>query len=410
MALRFSTERIDGSRITQTGAGALRIPGIVTRSGVFEYRDSAGNVTREWRPPEEVCKADSVASMRDLPVTIRHPKDFVNPATWGTLAIGHVSDPRVDEGLKAAGADIIISRADAQARVGTELKEISYGYKMRIDATPGIVPDGYPDAGKAYDVVQRDIIGNHVGIGPAGWGRQGAAVSLRLDSAGDECPPADTTTHNERKHMFKIRIDGKDFTDESESGLQAKVDAHYAAKSLEASAEAAKVEKARADAAEKVNVQLAKDLEIARADAAAAPAKLAARLTLETEAKACLGNAVKFDGKTDREIRVETIKKFDSTYSDVGLSDGEVAATYGVWAKHGVKLAGGSRADSTTRRIAGALGGVTQESATRADGTQDADPADSDAARNRRTERNDSAKTGAFTFTRDGAVKQQAGG
>jgi hypothetical protein len=407
VALRFSTERIDGTRVESTGAGGLRIPGVVTRSGVFEYRDSSGSVVREWRPPEEVMKADSIASMRDLPVTIRHPKGFVDPSSWQGLAIGHVSNPRADDSIKAAGADIVISRADAQARVGTDLKEISYGYKVRIDATPGVVPDGYPDAGKFYDVVQRDIVGNHVALGPTGWGRQGSAVSLRLDSAGDECPPADPTPQKKEQRMFKIRIDGKEFNSETEAGLQSQIDAHVAATALVAKEAAAATEKARADAAEAAVAKLTAEVVAARADAAAAPAKLAARLGLETEAKSLLGNAAKFDGKTDREIRVETIKKFDSSYSDAGQTDEAVSAAYGVWSKVGVQLAKGSRADSSTRAIAGALGGVTPT--VRADGAPEVDPADADAARARRAQRNDSG-TSAFTFTRDGAVKQQAGG
>jgi hypothetical protein len=396
----------------------LRIPGVVTRSGVFEYRDSAGNVVREWRPPEEVLKADSIASMRDLPVTIRHPKGFVDPSSWAGLAIGHVSDPRADESIKAAGADIIVSRADAQIKVGTELKEISYGYRVRIDQTPGVVPAGMPDAGKAYDVVQRDIIGNHVALGPTGWGRQGSAVSLRLDSAGDECPPVETPQPEKKgDHMFKIRIDGKEFVSESEAGLQTQVDAHYAAKALEASVAAAATEKARADAAETVAAKLGKDLEAARADAAAAPAKVAARIALETEAKTLLGNSAKFDStdsdgrvviKTDREIRVEAIKKFDSAFSDTGLTDEAVTAAYSVWAKHGTKLAAGARVDSSSRTIASALTGAAP--AVRADGTPaDADPSDSDAAKARRRERNDSAPS-AFTFTKSAADKAQANG
>ncbi len=205
--------------------------------------------------------------------------------------------------------------------------------------------------------------------------------------------------------MFKIRIDGKDFQDETEAGLQAKVDAHYTAKTLEATNAAAATEKARADALEKANAKLAEDLASEKKRADEAPAKLAARVGLEAEATKLIGNTAKFDGKTDREIRIETIKKFDSSFVDTGMSDDAVTATYGVWAKVGAQLSSGPRADASTRKIATVLGGAKPEG----ERTDEEDPSNSDAARARRTQRTDSG-AGAFTFTRDAAVKGQANG
>ena len=47
-------------------SGGLRLSGELTKSGVFEYTDANGQVVREYRPPEEVSKADSLASIEDL--------------------------------------------------------------------------------------------------------------------------------------------------------------------------------------------------------------------------------------------------------------------------------------------------------------------------------------------------------
>lgn len=408
VAFRFASERIDAAQIQRTGAGALRVPGVITRSGVFEYRDAAGNVVREWRPPEEVLKADSLASMRDLPVTIRHPSSFVDPSTWQGLSIGHVSSGTIkeDSTLKAAAAELVISRADAISKIGKDLKEISYGYKVRIDATPGVVPEGYPDAGKAYDVVQRDIIGNHVALGPSNWGRQGSAVSLRLDSAGDECPPVEIKEEQERKSM-KIRIDGIEFEAATEAELQAKIDAHNAQKQHKADSDAVAAEKARADALEKANAKLIADAEQARKDAAEAPVKYAARQALEASAKSVLGNAEKFDGKSDREVQLAVIRKFDSAYSDKEVPDVAVKATYDVWCK--THAASRPRVDASSARIALALSGANQDGTPKVDENR-ADEGNQETAQARRRNRIDNANKSAFTITQAGAQKAQMGG
>jgi len=179
---------------------------VITRSGVFSYTDSTGKTIQEWRPPEEVLATDAMASLTDLPVTDRHPKGFVTPETWSTVAIGHVSGQarKSDAVDGAVESDLVVARRDAIDRIGKPdgLLEISQGYNVRIDETPGVVPAGMPDAGKRYDAVQRDIRANHVALGPKGWGRQGPAVAMRLDSAGDEVPPAccaDCATHTDAK-------------------------------------------------------------------------------------------------------------------------------------------------------------------------------------------------------------------
>src|SRR5690606_28507268 len=45
-----------------------------------------------------------------------------------------------------------------------ERKEISLGYKCQLDPTPGTWN------GESYDAVQKNIVVNHVALGPKGWG------------------------------------------------------------------------------------------------------------------------------------------------------------------------------------------------------------------------------------------------
>lgn len=422
MALRFDAIRLDASKIQRLGSGAVRVPGLLTRSGVFEYTDSSGKTIREWRPPEEVLKADSLASLKDLPVTERHPKSFVDPGTWKSTAIGHVSSEtvRADKSASGVDADLVISDGSAIGRIGKDLKEISCGYRVEIEDSAGIVPAGMPDAGKSYDRIQRDIFHNHVAIGPANWGRQGSAVSLRLDSAGDEIAPAhedaampkmkscdcgasmkyDAATcpncskparkdaaEQERQTTMKIRFDGVEFEGATEQEIQAKIDAHVAGKAKTDSAK--ELERLRG---ENETLKTQATQEKARADAAPALAKAAleSRTKLEESARAILGNAEKFDGKTDREIRVAAIVRCDAKWTDLDAagkpkSDEKVDGAFEAWVAAAAP-SGAPRVDAASRALALGLAGASPDGKAREE-KADANEPDADAARKRRDTR-----------------------
>ena len=176
-ALRFDVLRLDA--FTRTPQGGIRVPAALARTGVQIYRDASGRETREYRPPEEVFHKDAIESFHYAPLTIGHVPS-VNPDNWGACAVGHVvGAPRQDG--KFLSAETAIMRADAIRKIESgELKELSCGYEVEIDNTPGITADG-----ERYDSVQRSIRGNHVALLPVGAGRAGPDVRLRADSAED---------------------------------------------------------------------------------------------------------------------------------------------------------------------------------------------------------------------------------
>jgi hypothetical protein len=252
---------------------------------VFEYHDAAGKVVREYRPPEEVAKADSLATIDDLPVTIMHPPmGTVNGETFSRISVGHVRSPKVD-GEVVRGV-IVVGRKDAREGVQAgKYAETSMGYTCRQDMTPGVTPDG-----QTYDAVQRDIEYNHVAILPPGQARLGTRLDsaeapvLRLDSAGHQVAPGQS--ESEPNTMIKIKRDGKDVE------LVAGSPEHIA--HLEAERDTAA---ARADA---------NDAELAKFREDAAKAERAA---LETRAATVLGKDAKHDGKSDRQVKEAVIAK-----------------------------------------------------------------------------------------------------
>ncbi len=327
MLARFDSVRLDA--VERTTSGALRAPAVLTRAGVFSYTDPTGKVFREWRPEEEVHRADSMATLEDVPVTIGHPPQGMRPELFAARAVGHVraSSVRKDEATAGVASQVIVARADAIGKAERrELCDISSGYEMRLDETPGVVPAGHVDAGKAYDRVQRDIRYNHVALLPKGGGRLGTQCGLRLDSAGAQIADEDTTM---------IRIDGKDYQGEA---AQAAVDQTIAnAKAGEAR------EKARADAAEAKLAKIEADQASAARNALIAQAKtILGEAFAGTRADAASASVV---AMTEREIKVAVLGKLDPAFRADGRPDAYVDVRFDLAIEAQAK-AGAKRADA----------------------------------------------------------------
>jgi hypothetical protein len=210
-AQRLELTRLDA--MTRLPNGALRVDAFPTRAGVLEYSNADGKTWLEYRPPEEVFAADSLATLKAATVTDLHPEEMVTPANWAALAKGHMGDDarRADGDL--VGCSVIVQDA---AEVGmverNERVELSCGYECDIDETPGTTPDG-----QRYDKIQRAIRYNHVALLPANEGRAGPQCALRLDARGAFARPPASRPKNVRadaapsraqehsmKHVIKV--------------------------------------------------------------------------------------------------------------------------------------------------------------------------------------------------------------
>lgn len=200
-------------KIRKTSQGFLRIPASLTRTGVLEYKDKHGNIRRELRPPEEVFRQDSLASLEDAPVTYLHPDEMVTPVNVRALQRGHVTTAKQSDANTHVVGEVIVTDPEMiKAIENKSVKELSPGYAIELDETPGVTPSG-----ERYDAVQRNIEYNHIGLGPPGWGRSGPSVALRLDSVDDaatEVLRLDDDLELDKKGTpmtVKIRIDEKTF-------------------------------------------------------------------------------------------------------------------------------------------------------------------------------------------------------
>lgn len=166
--------RLDGK--TRTPQGGLRVDANLTRTGVFLYRDAAGQIVREYRPPEEVFKADSLETLKLAPLTIGHPAS-VRTDNYREVTVGVVAE-NVRARDHFVASDVLVQDKNAIDRVDAgELLELSCGYEVDLDRSSGVTPEG-----ERYDAVQRNIRYNHVALGAKGWGRAGANVRLHVDA------------------------------------------------------------------------------------------------------------------------------------------------------------------------------------------------------------------------------------
>ncbi len=332
--------RVDVGRLRKaerTPSGGVRVPGAIARTGVLEYLRADGSRVREYVPPEEVRRLESLATLRDAVVTVAHPDGgtrLVSPATYRQDSVGHVSgEPHVDG--EHVVADLAVLDGETIRRIDAgELVELSAGYRCLIDPTPGMAPSG-----ERYDQVQRRREYNHVALLPRGGGRAGETVSLRLD--GEEIDSAVQVRCDDKDHrpappapalridtMETERIDGIDYKIGSPEWRQAvarqraRLDEEMAAleeekKKADADVEALKAE--RDDMKKKLD-ELEKKL-AEMEDPERTDALVAARLDLFERARSVLGSEAKLDGKKDLDIMRETLAKDDPELKLDGKSD-----------------------------------------------------------------------------------------
>ena len=120
MARRFDTTAV--ARTPEfTPNGWLKADATLTRCGVFRYRNADGSIRRELRHPDDVFKADSLATLELVPMTNRHPPEqLLDGENAKVRQVGQVGDTIKRDGaevlgdLKAGG----VSPADLRARLG----------------------------------------------------------------------------------------------------------------------------------------------------------------------------------------------------------------------------------------------------------------------------------------------------
>ena len=174
MAVRLDRFTLAPRRAERTPEGYLRCDATAARVGVLEYPQPDGRVVREYRPPEEASDPQSLATFGGKAVTLEHPPEMLTAENTREYAVGFTGTKVVyDQGF----VRVVVTLTDQEA-IDAVLRgdavEVSAGYEVDIDPTPGVTPDG-----QQYDAIQRNIRCNHLAV--TRRGRAGPEVRLHLD-------------------------------------------------------------------------------------------------------------------------------------------------------------------------------------------------------------------------------------
>lgn len=162
--------------------GRLVAEALITKPGIFEYPDPKypGGIRRELRPDAEVYSRETMDSFASMPCTQGHPSELLTSLTAKRHMVGSTGDrvsrepvPGEPDWIKTK---VMVADAPTIKRMDSGDNATSCGYACWIDERGGVDPK----YGR-FDVVQRNIRGNHLAVGiPAG--RAGRLARVRMDA------------------------------------------------------------------------------------------------------------------------------------------------------------------------------------------------------------------------------------
>ena len=171
---RFDSLPLDATYFTDEGY--LVDHPIVTSVGIFVYHNPDGSERRELRLPEEVFAEKSLASYKGKPIIVTHDAGYVDTDNVKEESVGTILSEGYRDGDDVR-AEIIIHDTDSLKKY--KMRELSCGYNLRLDETPGIWE------GQPYDAIQRDIEINHLAL--VDKARAGEQARLNIDGQGHDC-------------------------------------------------------------------------------------------------------------------------------------------------------------------------------------------------------------------------------
>ena len=320
-SFRYDLAPIDKYEVTPEGY--LRAWATIARTGIQNYVNADGSMRREYRPDEEVGSPESLASFAGKVVTDEHPSELLDSENTAKYQKGFTGTEVVyDNGFVKAVMTVTDKSLISKIMRG-DMKEVSAGYRVEFDSTPGTSPDG-----EHYDGIQRKISGNHVAV--VRRGRAGPEVKLHLDRL-DAADPSLIPTTEEHTMTAQVNFDGVSFevsegiaTAISKEREDAKASYEDMKKKYDGMmAEASKMKeemdamekemKGKMDAAEGRADALAQELETVKAELETAKqvnvdSLVEERIALIDKARPHLDSAFDFAGKEAREIMEASIK------------------------------------------------------------------------------------------------------
>ncbi len=206
-----------------TEEGYIKARAIVTRCGVFLYKNADGTVRKELRHPDDVLVQDSLESIKMIPVVNGHPPErLVSADNAKRLAVGYTGES-VENDMPYIIANLVVTDKDTVEQIKSKKKnELSLGY------TVDLIPDTGFYFGEPYEYRQTNIRYNHLAL--VDQARAGPEARISLDGEDAEEILKEEAVVAEKKEaivaaktMRKVKIDAEEYLmeDEAANGVEA---------------------------------------------------------------------------------------------------------------------------------------------------------------------------------------------
>jgi hypothetical protein len=204
---------------TITDEGYIKARSIVTRCGVFLYKNADGTVRKELRHPDDVLLPESLETIKMIPVVNGHPPErLVTADNAKRLAVGYTGET-VDIENPYIVANILVTDKDAVDEIRDKRKnELSLGY------TTDLIPDSGMYFGEPYEFRQTNIRYNHLAL--VDQARAGPQARIALDGEdAEEILKEEAEVANKRK----IKIDAEEYMleDDAASAIEKLMNNHH---------------------------------------------------------------------------------------------------------------------------------------------------------------------------------------
>ena len=184
-------------KATRNDEGYLVDSPVVGRVGIQVYKNADGTIRRELRPADEVFKADSLATFAGKPITDDH-RGVVTSKNAKAVTVGMMRSPGRQDGDNVVTDIIVFDEQTIDKAINGGKRELSLGYKVDLEETPG------EWNGQRYDAIQRNIRVNHLAIVPRGRAGNARLNLDRLDAVSFNPQEEDIMP----EALGRIRLDG----------------------------------------------------------------------------------------------------------------------------------------------------------------------------------------------------------
>ncbi len=203
-----------------TDEGYIKGRAIVTRCGVFLYKNADGTVRKELRHPDEVRNVESLESMKMIPIVDGHPPErLVNAENAKKLAIGYTGETIEDEYPHIIANMVITDHTVVQKIKSKKKNELSLGY------TVDLVPESGTYNGEPYEFIQKNIRYNHLAL--VDEARAGPEAKIVLDGEDAVLINDEETTMS--KKLRKVKIDAEEYMleDDTATAIEKMMNNHH---------------------------------------------------------------------------------------------------------------------------------------------------------------------------------------